>query len=60
MSSLAALDLVAVAKTAAVVLVSITFLVICLRAWLARPGDVRRGAGLPLEDLDPNTPQPKA
>lgn len=56
-AGLAAIDWVAVCKTAAVVIVALTFLGICLRAVFARPGDVRRGASMPLEDLPESHPK---
>jgi len=47
---IAALDLVVLAKTAAVVVVSATFIAICVRALRVSPAEVERSANLPLDD----------
>lgn len=51
---IAAFDLVVVAKTAAVVLVTATFIAICVRALRASKEEVSHNANLPLDD--PSTP----
>ena len=49
MLPLAEIDWVALCKTSAVVVVALAFVAITLRAVLARPGDMRRGAAMPLD-----------
>jgi len=46
-------DLVAVSKTAAVVVVFVAFMVIVVRALGARPSAMRKGASMALDDLPP-------
>ena len=60
MLPLAEIDWVALCKTSAVVVVALAFVAITLRAVLARPGDMRRGAAMPLDDVPEINPQPKA
>ena len=45
-------DYVALFKTAAVVVVSIAFLAVVVRALGARPSAMRKGAHMPLDDPD--------